>query len=145
MIDDPHDLDRFVQTQRGVYEQALAELTRGRKTSHWMWFVFPQWTGLGASPTARRYAIRSRAEARAYLDHPTLGPRLRECAGVAAGLEGRTAGEVFGPPDDRKFRSSMTLFEAVAPDQPVFGRALERLCDGRQDPATLSALSATRD
>ena len=139
---DPHDLARFVQAQAGgVFEQALAEVRRGRKTSHWMWFVFPQIAGLGSSPTARLYALASLDEARAYLAHPVLGPRLREAAGAAAELHGRSAREVFGSPDDLKLRSSLTLFEAAAPSEPVFGRALDGLCGGVRDPLTLERLA----
>jgi uncharacterized protein (DUF1810 family) len=114
--DDPHDLNRFVQAQAGVYEQALAEVRAGRKRSHWMWFVFPQVDGLGSSSMARRYAIRSRAEAEAYLAHPVLGPRLVECAEAAAAVPGpASALDVFGSPDDLKLRSSATLFACVSP------------------------------
>jgi uncharacterized protein (DUF1810 family) len=137
---DPHDLDRFVRAQQGVYETALAEIRRGRKTSHWMWFVFPQIAGLGSSPTAQRYAISSLDEARAYLDHPVLGPRFRECAAACAALKGRTAHEVFGAPDDMKLRSSLTLFEAAEPEESVFADALDTLCEGRRDEATLLIL-----
>ena len=138
--EDPHELRRFVQAQAGVYEQALAEIRRGRKTSHWMWFVFPQLRGLGRSSTAWRYGIVSLAEAQAYLAHDILGPRLRECAAAAASLEGRTAAEVFGSPDDQKLRSSLTLFEQADPSVPAFPRALETLCAGERDPLTLRML-----
>ena len=135
------NLQRFVEAQdRGVWEQALAEVRRGRKTSHWMWFVFPQLDGLGSSSTARFYALRSLGEARAYLAHPVLGARLRQVAQTAAGLRGRTAREVFGPPDDLKLRSSLTLFQAAAPDEPVFGDALDALCGGERDARTLELL-----
>ena len=138
---DPFDLQRFVDAQEGVYAQALGEVRRGRKASHWMWFVFPQITGLGFSPMAQRYAITSSAEARAYLDHPVLGPRLRDCAAAVVALAGRSAREVFGSPDDMKLRSSLTLFEAAAPDEPLFGQALEALCGGVRDDATLRRLA----
>ena len=137
--EDPYDLDRFVAAQDagGTYDQAVAELRRGRKTSHWMWFVFPQIAGLGRSPTAQRYAIASLAEAEAYLAHPVLGPRLREFAGVVAGLsDAASAEDVLGVTDALKLRSSMTLFARAAPDEPVFGRVLDRWFDGRADPAT---------
>jgi uncharacterized protein (DUF1810 family) len=134
-------LDRFVQAQAGVYDDALAEIRAGRKRSHWMWFVFPQLKGLGRSPTAQFYGLASLEEARAYLRHPLLGPRLRACAAAAAGLEGRTALEVFGSPDDLKLRSSLTLFEAAGPGEPVFGEALEALCGGKRDGATLEILA----
>ncbi len=142
MGDDPFDLARFVRAQEGVHAQALAEVRRGRKASHWMWFVFPQLAGLGSSPAARRYAVSGLDEARAYLAHPVLGPRLREIAGAAAGLSGRTAREVFGSPDDLKLRSSLTLFEAAASDAPVFARALDVLCGGGRDGRTLDLLRA---
>jgi uncharacterized protein (DUF1810 family) len=132
---DPFDLQRFVDAQAGVHDQALREIRAGRKTSHWMWFVFPQLRGLGNSPTAVFYGLASLDEARVYLAHPLLGPRLRECAAAAAGLKS-TARAVFGTPDDLKLRSSLTLFEAAAPDEPVFGQALDVLCDGVRDPRT---------
>ena len=139
---DPHDLARFVHAQDGVYEGALSEIRRGRKIGHWMWFIFPQLAGLGASVMARRYAIRSLAEARSYLAHPVLGPRLRTCADAAAALKGRSAAEVFGSPDDLKLCSSLTLFEAAAPGETVFGAALDELCRGRRDPITIRGLQA---
>ena len=139
----PHDdLDRFVEAQASVYADALAELLRGRKTSHWMWFVFPQIAGLGSSSTARRYAITGIDEARAYLAHPLLGPRLLECAQAAMGQGGRSASQVFGYPDDLKFRSCMTLFERADPTAAVFPEALDALCDGGRDTATLERLKA---
>jgi uncharacterized protein (DUF1810 family) len=107
---DRYDLERFVEAQAGVYEQVCAELRAGRKRSHWMWFVFPQIRGLGSSEMAMRYAISGLEEARVYLEHPVLGPRLRECAGIVVGVEGRTVEEIFGYPDDLKFHSSVTLF-----------------------------------
>ena len=134
-----YDLRRFLDAQAGVYEQARAELRAGEKRSHWMWFVFPQIAGLGRSAMAVRYAIGSRAEAGAYLEHAVLGARLRECAGIVVGLEGRTVGEIFGDPDDLKFRSSMTLFDAVAPEQ-VFAEALRKYFGGEPDGATLERL-----
>jgi uncharacterized protein (DUF1810 family) len=139
-MDDPHDLQRFVDAQGGVFEQALAELKSGAKRSHWIWFVFPQIEGLGRSETARRYAIASRAQARAYLEHPLLGARLRECAQAVCALRGRSAHEVFGSPDDLKFRSSMTLFAEVASDEGIFKEALRKYFDGRPDELTLKAL-----
>ena len=140
MIDDPYDLERFVTAQGGIYGQALAELRRGLKTGHWMWFVFPQIQGLGLSHMAQRYAISSLAEARADLAHPVLGPRLIECAGVVADTPGRTAEQIFGGIDAIKLRSSMTLFHRAAPDEPVFTIVLERYYDGEPDPATDSRL-----
>jgi uncharacterized protein (DUF1810 family) len=133
------DLERFVRAQDGVYDTALAELRAGRKRSHWMWFVFPQIAGLGSSPAARQYAIRSLDEARAYLDHPVLGPRLREAAGAVLAVGGRTASDIFGYPDDLKLRSSMTLFARAAGDPGVFQQVLERYYEG-PDPRTLALL-----
>lgn len=131
-------LQRFVEAQDagGTYERALAELRAGRKTSHWMWFVFPQIAGLGQSETSRRYAIASASEARAYLDHPVLGPRLVECAEALLEHEGRSAEEILGGIDAVKLRSSMTLFAAVAPEQPVFLQVLDRYFDGEADEET---------
>ena len=136
--DDPYDLQRFVAAQDtgGTYQRALAELKAGRKSSHWMWFVFPQIAGLGYSPMARTYAITSLAEARAYLAHPVLGARLTECAGVLAGLRGRTAEQVFGEIDALKLCSSMTLFLRAAPAEPVFRQVLDRYFGGMTDAAT---------
>lgn len=136
------DANKFIVAQSGVYEAALAEIRRGRKTGHWMWFIFPQLAGLGSSPTARHYAIASLEEARAYLAHPQLGSRLRTCAAAAADLRGRTALEVFGHPDDLKLRSSMTLFEEAAPHDVIFGRVLDVLCGGKRDEATLHLLGS---
>ena len=132
------DLTRFVAAQAGVYDQALAELRAGRKRSHWMWFVFPQIAGLGSSPTAQRYAIGSLDEARAYLADSVLGPRLIECASALLAVEGRTAEEILGYPDDLKLRSSMTLFARAAPEVPVFQEVLDRYYDGKPDPQTLN-------
>ncbi len=137
--EDPYDLQRFVTAQDagGTYDRAAAELRAGRKTSHWMWFVFPQMAGLGYSPTSQKYAITSLAEARAYLSHPVLGPRLTECATILAGLPGRTAEQIFGEVDALKLRSSMTLFiHAAAPGQPAFGQVLDRYFNGVPDSAT---------
>jgi len=137
---DPHDLARFLEAQRSIYEQAFEELRRGRKTSHWMWFVFPQLEGLGRSPTARRYAIRSLDEARAYLEHPVLGERLRECARVVA----ETADPpevVFGGVDALKLRSSMTLFARAVPEESVFTDVIDRHYDGEPDELTERRLS----
>jgi uncharacterized protein (DUF1810 family) len=138
---DPYDLQRFVDAQDPVIAEVKEELRSGRKRSHWMWFVFPQVEGLGSSRMARRYAIGSRDEADAYLAHPVLGPRLRECTALVNALDGRSATEVFGSPDDRKFRSSMTLFEAVADDPTPFATALDRYYDGERDEKTLRFLS----
>jgi uncharacterized protein (DUF1810 family) len=138
---DPHDLQRFVSAQDGVHEQALAELRAGRKTSHWMWFVFPQLAGLGSSSMAQRYAIGSLAEARAYLEHPVLGPRLVECAQAVLTHPERTARQVMGTPDDAKLRSSMTLFGLAADEEPVFQRVLDVFFDGEGDSRTVGLLS----
>src|SRR5258708_16421114 len=125
-MDDPHNLQRFVDAQAPVYAQVVAELRAGGKRSHWMWFIFPQIAGLGHSATARRFAIASHAEAAAYLDHPVLGKRLRECCHLAMLVEGRSARQIFGTPDDLKFRSSRTLFAAIAADNAVFTNALRQ-------------------
>ena len=137
-MDDPYDLNRFVAAQDagGTYQQAAAELRRGRKTTHWMWFVFPQVAGLGHSPVSRMYAISSLDEARAYLAHPVLGPRLIECATIAAQTADRTAEQIFGGVDALKLRSCATLFHRAAPQEPVFENVLERFFDGSPDPAT---------
>ncbi|HEY8504495.1 MAG TPA: DUF1810 domain-containing protein [Gemmataceae bacterium] len=137
---DPYDLGRFVEAQAGVYERALAEIKSGRKRSHWMWFIFPQVEGLGFSATSRRYAIRSLAEAEAYLAYPVLGPRLVECAEAALGVEGRSASEIFGSPDDLKLRSCATLFACVSPEGSVFHRLLEKFYHGERDEKTLRLL-----
>jgi uncharacterized protein (DUF1810 family) len=129
-----------VRAQERTCETALAEIRSGRKRSHWMWYVFPQIAGLGFSETSRRYAIRSTEEARAYLAHPLLGPRLVECFEAALGVEGRTAHEVFGSPDDLKFRSCATLFACVAPPGSVFQKALDKYFGGESDPRTLEIL-----
>lgn len=149
MIGGPHgfyavnpsfDLQRFIDAQRDVFAQVCAELTAGDKRSHWMWFVFPQLRGLGHSAMSRRYALASRAEAAAYLAHPLLGARLRECTALVLDLRDRTLAQIFGSPDDLKFRSSMTLFAAADESEPLFTRALER-CDG-PDELTLAGLRA---
>jgi uncharacterized protein (DUF1810 family) len=145
---DRYDLRRFVNAQAGVYEQACAELRAGQKRSHWMWFVFPQIRGLGSSEMAVRYAISGRDEARAYLDHPVLGPRLRECVGIVVELEGRTVEEIFGYPDDLKFHSSVTLFseatvssaEVEGPSERVFHKALNKYFGGKTDRRTLELI-----
>jgi uncharacterized protein (DUF1810 family) len=133
-----HDLQRFVDAQDPVYREVCAELAAGRKTSHWMWFVFPQLRGLGRSATAEHFGIASKDEAAAYLQHPVLGPRLKECTRLVLGVERRTAAQIFGSPDDMKFRSSMTLFAAVA-DEPLFRRAIEKYFDGG-DQRTIAML-----
>ncbi len=138
--DDPYDLNRFLRAQEGVYERALAELKAGQKRTHWMWFIFPQIEGLGYSVTARRYAIRSMEEARQYLHHPVLGRRLLECTEAVVALRGGSISEIFGYPDDLKFKSSMTLFEKVAGPGSVFASALDCFCHGERDAATLRLL-----
>jgi uncharacterized protein (DUF1810 family) len=140
-IDDPFDLQRFVTAQEPVYDTVLAELRAGRKRTHWIWFVFPQLRGLGRSATADRFGIASLAEARAYLEHPVLGPRLRECVRLLQRVERRSAEEIFGFPDVLKVRSSMTLFARAADDDADFAAVLERFYDGEQDPATVERLA----
>jgi uncharacterized protein (DUF1810 family) len=142
MADDPHDLERFVAAQEagGTYDRAVAELRRGRKVSHWMWFVFPQVAGLGRSEVSRRFAISGLAEARAYLAHPVLGPRLVQCAGLVAAIAGATAEQVFGPVDAQKLRSCVTLFARADPAEPAFGRVLEQYFGGAADAATTDLL-----
>ena len=143
-MDDPHNLQRFVDAQAPVFDAVRAELRKGLKSGHWMWFVFPQIHGLGFSHTSQKYAIRSRAEAKAYLSHPVLGPRLRECTELVLRVEGRSAHDIFGSPDDLKFRSCMTLFAQVATDQ-VFDAALQKYFDGRPDPLTLDRLGSDQE
>jgi uncharacterized protein (DUF1810 family) len=135
--DDTYDLKRFLIAQDGVYERALAELKEGQKRTHWMWYIFPQIDGLGYSPTAKRYAIRSLEEARQYLSHPVLGKRLLECTEAVVALRGGSVSEIFGYPDDMKFKSSMTLFEQIAGAGSVFSSALDRYCHGERDAKTL--------
>ena len=136
-------LERFVEAQdaHGTYPAALAELRRGRKVSHWMWFVFPQVAGLGRSPTAQHYALAGLDEAAAYLRHPVLGARIRECVGVLLGLPGGDPVAVFGPLDAQKLQSSMTLFAAAAPADPVFAAVLEKYFGGVPDEGTTSRIS----
>ena len=138
--EDRYNLQRFVDAQASVYERARAELERGRKTSHWMWFIFPQIRGLGRSRTAEKYSIQSLEEARAYLAHPVLGARLRECVRIVNQLEGTSLAEIFGFPDELKFRSSMTLFARAAPGEPMFREALRKYCGSEPDPLTLDRL-----
>src|SRR5436190_22852466 len=138
--DDPYNLYRFVQAQEDDYRQALAEIRSGRKRTHWMWYIFPQIDGLAFSSTSKRYSIKSLDEARAYLDHPTLGPRLLECAEAVVRLEGRSAREIFGSPDDLKLRSCATLFACVSPLGSVFERLLAKYYGGARDGKTLKLL-----
>ncbi len=139
-MSDRFELERFVEAQEGVYEQACAELRTGRKRSHWMWFVFPQIRGLGSSPMAVRFAISGLEEAKAYLEHPVLGARLRECAGIVAGVEGKTASEIFGYPDDWKFHSCLTLFAQADEGSGVFGEGLAKYFGGEMDRETLERI-----
>lgn len=141
--DDLYDLNRFVQAQKNDYERALSEVKHGRKRSHWMWYIFPQFDGLGFSQTTKRYAIKSIAEAKAYLSHPILGPRLIECAEAALGVEKRSAYEIFGSPDDVKLKSCATLFAYVSPAGSVFDRLLDKFFQGDRDTKTLRLLEAS--
>lgn len=141
--DDPHHLSRFLQAQEGDYEQALSEIKSGQKRTHWMWYIFPQLDGLAFSSTAERYSIKSIEEARAYLEHPVLGPRLVECAEAVTRVEGESAKEIFGSPDDLKLRSCATLFACVSPVGSVFERLLEKLYQGKADDKTLKLLYIT--
>ena len=138
---DPFNLERFISAQKKQYDAAHRELERGRKETHWMWFVFPQIEGLGQSPTSRLYAIKSAAEARAYLEHPVLGDRLRDCAKILLGHKGLSAHDIFGSPDDVKLRSSMTLFGAVATQEPAFAQVLDLYFQGQHDARTLELLN----
>ncbi len=139
-MSDPFDLTRFVDAQETVYRDVVGELSRGRKQSHWMWFIFPQIKGLGFSAMAQRYAIGSRKEAAAYLAHPTLGPRLLACTRLVLAVKGKSVHDIFGSPDDMKFRSSMTLFGAVS-DDPVFDQAIATYFSDGKDSATLEILA----
>ena len=141
-MNDPHDLQRFVDAQDTVYDRVLAELRAGRKTSHWMWFVFPQIAGLGSSSMAQRFAIASPEEAHAYLAHEVLGPRLHECTRLLMNIQGETISRILGSPDDLKFRSCMTLFAKVARSPEPFDAALEKFFDSEPDPKTLERLGA---
>lgn len=138
--DDPYNLNRFLQAQENDYERALAEVKSGRKRSHWMWYICPQLDGLGFSPTSKRYAIKSIAEARAYLSHPVLGARLVETIEAALRVEAKSAYEIFGAPDDMKLRSCATLFASISPAGSVFDRLLDRFFQGEPDPKTLHLL-----
>jgi uncharacterized protein (DUF1810 family) len=143
--DDPYNLNRFVQAQQEDYAQALAEIRSGQKRTHWMWYIFPQINGLAFSATAKRYAIKSLEEAKAYLDHPILGPRLLECAEAVVQIEGRSATEVFGSPDDLKLRSCATLFACVLPPGSVFERLLTKYYPGGRDERTRQLLGLAPD
>ena len=137
---DPHDLNRFVREQESIYEQALSEIKRGRKRTHWMWYVFPQLDGLARSAMSKRFAIKGVEEAKAYLDHPTLGPRLLASAKAVVDVEGGSATDIFGSPDDMKLRSSATLFATVLPPGSVFDRVLAKYYGGVPDEKTLHLL-----
>jgi uncharacterized protein (DUF1810 family) len=139
-LKDPYNLQRFVDAQSSVFEQVISELRQGRKRGHWMWFIFPQISGLGHSAMAARFAISSRQEAEAYLNHPILGPRLRECTRLLTLVEGRSIEEILGSPDDLKFRSSLTLFARVTPDNRIFQDALDKFYGGEYDALTLERL-----
>ena len=140
---DPYNLDRFVRAQDPAYELALSEIERGRKRSHWMWFIFPQIDGLASSSTSKRFAVKGVGEARAYLDHPILGPRLLACAEAVVGVEGRSATEMFGSPDDLKLQSCATLFAHVSPPGSVFDRLIDKFYGGERDRKTLQLLGQT--
>jgi len=137
---DPYDLSRFVQAQKGDFARALTEIKSGQKRSHWMWYIFPQIDGLGFSSTAKFYSIKNSDEARAYLNHPILGPRLVDCAEAMLAVKGKTATEILGSPDDLKLRSCATLFASVSPPGSVFPRVLEKYYDGQRDEKTLQLL-----
>jgi len=139
-MDDPFDLQRFVDAQDRVYDGVLGELRAGAKRSHWIWFIFPQLSALGSSSTAKLFGVESLAEARAYLAHPVLGPRLRECARLVTSIEGHSVDEIFGWPDNLKVRSSMTLFARAADDNADFLAVLEKFYGGQQDPRTLELI-----
>ena len=136
-MSDPYNLDRFVQAQAEDYDTALAEIRRGRKRSHWMWYVFPQFAGLGSSPMSQRYAITSLRECEAYVRHPLLGPRLRTCSEAVLAIDGRSASDIFGDPDDMKLKSSATLFGCVSPNGSVFDRIIDKYFYGQADALTL--------
>jgi uncharacterized protein (DUF1810 family) len=140
-MNDPFDLQRFIEAQESVYDRVLTELRQGRKTSHWMWFVFPQIEGLGHSAMARRFSIRSLEEARAYLNHPLLGTRLVECTRLICQVKGKAIHEILGSPDDLKFRSSMTLFGRASSDPEVFQAALVKFFESEPDPQTLKRIA----
>jgi uncharacterized protein (DUF1810 family) len=137
---DPHNLNHFVRAQQHDFDLAIAEIRNGRKQSHWMWYIFPQFDGLGFSSTSQRYAIKSVAEAKAYLDHPVLGPRPIECAQAVLNVAGRSAHEVFGSPDDMKLRSCATLFASVSPAGSVFDQLIDKYYQGERDSKTLKLL-----
>ncbi|HNT33950.1 MAG TPA: DUF1810 domain-containing protein [bacterium] len=138
---DSHNLERFVSAQNGIFERVLTELRGGQKTTHWMWFIFPQYKGLGSSSTSRHYAIKSLSEATAYLEHPVLGGRLLECCQALLQLECKSAHEIFGYPDELKLRSCMTLFESISPSNSIFSEVLQKYFGGQKDQYTLTLIS----
>ncbi len=142
MIADPYNLARFVNAQERDYRQALSEIKAGRKRSHWMWYVFPQFEGLGSSPTSRHYAIKSVEEAAAYVAHPVLGSRLLECAEAALRVEGRSAYDIFGSPDDMKLRSSATLFASISPEGSIFHQIIDKYFGGQRDERTIALMTS---
>jgi uncharacterized protein (DUF1810 family) len=144
-MDDPYDLERFVQAQESDYDQALSEIRSGTKRSHWMWYIFPQFDGLGMSATSKRYAVKSAAEAKAFLAHPVLGPRLVACAEAVLQVEGRSARNIFGYTDDLKLRSCATLFACVSPAGSVFHRLIEKYFDGERDTNTLRLMGGAQE
>jgi len=139
-VHDPFNLSRFIDAQEDVYTDVLDELKRGKKTGHWMWFIFPQMEGLGHSPMSERFSISCINEAKVYIEHPVLGPRLLECVALVMKVEGRSAEQIFGYPDDLKFRSCMTLFSIVDEADSIYQCALDRFFDGKPDPKTLKAM-----
>jgi len=142
---DPYDLDRFVQVQTHNFDIALVEIASGRKRSHWMWYIFPQFAGLGFSAMSQRYAIRSAAEAQAYLNHPILGPRLMQCCKALLAINGRSAHEIFGSPDDMKLQSCATLFASITPVDSVFAHVLKQYFSGQRDQKTLNMLNVATE
>ena len=141
MTIDPYDLNRFIQAQENSYSQAIAELKNGYKQSHWMWFIFPQIKGLGHSEMAHHYAIKSKQEAAEYLNHPMLGPRLRECSEILLGIEDRLISDIMGYPDDLKLKSSMTLFASIAGNSNIFEKVIDKYFNGSKDSKTLELLN----
>jgi uncharacterized protein (DUF1810 family) len=139
---DTYNLNRFISAQEGVFEDVLTELRNARKRTHWMWFIFPQIDGLGQSPTSKYYSIKSKAEARQYLQHPVLGARLLKCAELLLSIEGKSAAEIFGFPDDQKLKSAMTLFACVTDSQAVFDQVLKKYFDGKRDEKTTYLLES---
>ena len=144
MNDDLYNLSRFIEAQEGIFESVLAELRNGQKRTHWMWFIFPQIEGLGHSTTSRQYSIKSEDEARQYLNHPVLGARLLKCAEIILAINGKSALDIFGSPDEKKLKSSMTLFSYVTDSESVFVRVLEKYFNGKRDKKTLYLLSSSR-